>query len=533
MQDRAAALTAVAAHLWKIGNTARKPQPAETSSARSPLSGAVSSSPATQDRAFPNSPAAQARAAPTSPRAQGRAVPTSPRAQGKAVPNSPTAASRPQAKRQSSREQLQGIATTAAGIRADIDAATAAAAAAAADAAAAPDASAHASLLTLPGNAEAGATSQLEAGAVSQHGSETITGSLAALPGQSEAGNAASQPKAEAASQHRSETITGLSDREARAAARASKASQKAKQKAADHQVKGKLSGQLDTPEGQGSIPQSDGAGDEEEAPYHSSGMDTNESNANVAGSNSAAGEDTSVAHAVPDPFSSLAPVSTVAATSALSHILQNPGLSRLGSDSSAVARTGSPHADPTYHHTDRAAANSPHSPSALEQMAARYLNPSSSSATPLDPHMSSASAKPVPLAVTDPLVPSSSQDLPFIASTQLEPNTSAQLQGAARGHAQASSSQPNVSAKAQDSLSTQAQASSSPPIVSARDHANAHACTQDDASFPGAKQPGQMAVFDSTPSQCLGLTAASQQQSAAHQPAVVAAPSVSVPNQT
>ncbi|DBB07124.1 TPA: hypothetical protein ACH3X1_011698 [Trebouxia sp. C0004] len=313
-KDRAAALTALASHLWQAGNKANP-------------SGFQ-----------PNVP-------------------------GRAVPTSPMPAIQSNAYSGSLKEQLQSIATTAAGITADIDAAAIAADKLSQQ---------QASRVYYPGGADN--PGDISTGVVDNLG-------------------AAPSTVADSSNQQASEPIDNLSEREHRMAARSGKLQQRAASSSSFEgkagSLQGKPSGLTEVPV----IPQSDGPADDDDMPDVDAAVgvgcihDTDvSSSASALHQNTATHAATcrpgaTVKESTGSAASKAATAAATPATASTSAVAPaQPSASALESMSPGLFSQPAflPSQPPPGRHTV-GTKDSTHQPSALEHMAARYLNFSSS----------------------------------------------------------------------------------------------------------------------------------------------------------
>lgn len=349
MQDRTCALAALASHLWQGRADASSPQPA------------------TRDEA----------------------VASSPKFQGRTTVNSPLASIRPLAEARSPREQLEGIAATAAGIRADIDAGTVA----------------------------AGKKGRPD------------------LPNQMDQTSNQHSTTVSAVGQQGDKPTPGLTEREARIAARAGKVSRRAATSSLAGSLgpssgpRGKPSGQDRGTDGQSDpvIPQSDGPADDEDTNAVVA-RDSVNADGNVMAS--PGGQDTQMDDATANPTATTAGCTASLSTSGPATAHQDSvynGPTAVGAQSTAVASASDSSVAQAQVHSrmqsgpgqppvavrsttlgflsstasmpsqalpslaSGAIPKGPSSPSALEQMAARYLHPSSSARTHFEnPHSAS-----------------------------------------------------------------------------------------------------------------------------------------------
>ena len=314
-----------------------------------------------------------------------------PNAPGRAVPSSPRPAVQSNSYLGGPKEQLQSIATTAAGITADIDAA-----AIAAD----KMSQQQASRVDRPGGAD--------------NPGDTSTGVIDDL---------AAPPSivADSSKQQASEPIHNLSEREHRMAARSGKLQQRAASSSFEGKagsLQGKPSGQTGTAEGP-VIPQFDGPADDDEMPDVDAAVDDGCVHADVSSSASALHQSMATAAAtfrptaataVDTPAPSASKAATAAAmpaTASTTAVASAQPPATRGSMPAIASTTAVPPAQPyasalgsmppglfsqsallpsqpppTLPASATGAKGSTHQPSALEQMAARYLY-SSSSARP------------------------------------------------------------------------------------------------------------------------------------------------------
>ena len=373
LQDRAAALAALASHFWQARNKA------------------------TPSGLQPDAP-------------------------GRAVPSSPKPAVQSNTYLGSPKEQLQSIATTASGITADIDAA----------AIAADELSQQqASRVDYPGDADN--PGDMPTGVVDNLG-------------------AASATVADSSKQHSSDPVHSLSEREHRMAARLGKLQQRAACSSFEGKagpLQGKPSGQTGTAEGQ-VIPQSDGPADDDDMPDVDAAVGDGCMHADVSSSASAlhwnaatnAQFGTTAATAVDAPGPSASKAATAAAmpatasTTAVPPAQPSATLGSMPADASTTAVQPSASAfgsmppglfsqpvllpsqpPPAPPASAVGPKRSTHQPSALEQMAARYLY-SSSSARPQHAQPTQLTNASLQAAATSSLDPAQ-QSAPGLDSSQ------------------------------------------------------------------------------------------------------------------
>lgn len=333
--------------------------------------------------------AAADRAAPSSPRPVGRATPSSPTAllgRARGVGSSPQPALQASKHLGSPKEQLQSIATTAANITADIDAAAVATAELSTQ---------QASRTSLPGYADL-------LGVVSPHAVDSSGGRSPALVDSSSLQAPVDAPV--------------LSEREARMAARAGRLHRKAagsglEGKAAASQ--GKPNETISSVEGQ-VIPQSDGPADDEDTDVV---MTDDDVRAGMSHRAPALNQDSTLDSAIEGAAAALA--DGTAGPWASKHA--TAGISQTTAGTTAVAPAQPPaptlavtiasspvvpQSQPSSSsHLGESATTAPHQLSVLEQMAARYLHPSSSAqAQRSEPtHLSGASLQTAVATISDP----------------------------------------------------------------------------------------------------------------------------------
>jgi len=346
LQDRSAALAALASHLWQARNKA------------------------TPSGFQPDAP-------------------------GRAVPSSPKPAIKSNTYLGSPKEQLQSIATTAAGITADIDAAAIAADKLSQQ---------QASRVDYPGGAD--------------NPGDVSTGVVDEL-------RAAPSTVADSSNQQASGPIYNLSEREHRMAARSGKLQRRVANSSFEGKAgssQGKPSGQTGTAEGQ-VIPQSDGPADDDDMPDVDVAMHDGCIHADISSSASALRQNSATDASTFRPIAvtveeTPAPAASRAATAAAAMPASasttavapaQPSASALGSMSpgllsqAAFVPSQPPPALPAF---AVGAKGSTHQPSVLEQMAARYLYSSSSARPQLSEpsHLADPSLQAAATSALDPV---------------------------------------------------------------------------------------------------------------------------------